>query len=255
MEKPEQSNSTIVPWNPVWAVAFAIIIYFAASLFGGLILWAGISILPWSDAQATNWLDHSTASQFIYILLVEALSLGAVVLFLKQYRQRWSVIGFKRPQLRDAGIGLLAYPIYFIAFAIVLVLATKFIPGLDIDQEQQLGFDNVQGTLALVMTFVSLVVLPPLVEEIIVRGLIFTSLRKYLKFFGAALVTSLVFAAAHLPEGGASGPLYIAAIDTFMLSMVLCFLREKTGSLWAGITLHALKNGVAFISLFILVGR
>jgi membrane protease YdiL (CAAX protease family) len=68
----------------------------------------------------------------------------------------------------------------------------------------------------------------------------------------AALLTSAIFAAAHLPEGGSGGPLYIAAIDTFILSLVLIYLRIKTGNLWASITLHALKNGVAFVALFVL---
>jgi len=58
-----------------------------------------------------------------------------------------------------------------------------------------------------------------------------------------------------LPEGGAAGPLYIAALDTFILSLVLIYLREKTGSLWASITLHAVKNGVAFMALFVLHPR
>lgn len=239
----------------MWATAYAVLIYFVAAFAGGLLLWAGVSILPWTDSQTEQWLTSSTAAQFFYVLLVQLLSLAAVAYFLRAYRQKWSVIGFKKPRLADVGIGLAAYPVYFVIFAIVLVTATQLIPGLNVEQEQQLGFDNVTGTAALIMTFVSLVILPPLVEEIVVRGLIFTSFRKKLRFIWAALLTSLIFALAHLPEGGDSGPLYIAAIDTFMLSLVLCFLREKTGSLWAGITLHAIKNGVAFVSLFILVGR
>lgn len=254
MEQPEKST-TIIPWNPVWAVVYAGLIYFATAFLGGLLLWSGVALLPWTDDHARQWVTSSTAGQFAYVLIVEVLSLLAVAYFLRAYKQKWSVIGFKRPRFIDVAIGLAAYPIYFVVLAGVLVLVSHFVPSVDLNQEQQLGFDNVQGTAALMMTFVSLVVLPPLVEEVVVRGLIFTSLRKKLKFIGAALLTSLIFAAAHLPEGGDSGPLYIAAIDTFLLSVVLCFLREKTGSLWAGITLHALKNSVAFVSLFILVGH
>ena len=239
----------------MWAVVYAVLIYFAAAFLGGLLLWSVAALLPWSNTQAEHWITSTTSGQFAYVFIVEALSLLAVMYFLRAYKQKWSVIGFKRPRWKDVGIGLGAYPLYFIAFAIVLVIATHLLPGLNADQEQQLGFNNVQGGVALAMTFVSLVILPPLVEEIVVRGLIFTSLRKSLKFIWAALITSLIFAVAHLPEGGDSGPLYIAAIDTFMLSLVLCFLREKTGGLWAGITLHAIKNGIAFISLFILAGH
>jgi membrane protease YdiL (CAAX protease family) len=98
-------------------------------------------------------------------------------------------------------------------------------------------------------------VLPPLAEEIMVRGFIYTSFRKTMRIVPAAIITSLLFASAHLPEGGAAGPLYIAAIDTFVLSMVLIYLREKTGSLWASISLHAMKNGIAFAALFLVHSR
>lgn len=248
----QAAKAKIIPWNPLWGVAFAVIIYFVTSFLGALILWAGVSLLPLSDAQAEAWISDSIAGRFVYVLLVEVLSIAAAGYFLWAYKQKWSAIGFKKPRLSDAGVALLAYPVYFVIYAVVLVVSLQLLPGLDPDQEQQLGFDNVQGPLALAMTFVSLVILPPLVEEIIARGLIFTSLRKWLKFFGAAAITSLVFAAAHLPQGE-GGLLWVAAIDTFMLSLVLCYLREKTGSLWPGIGLHFIKNGVAFMALFIFV--
>jgi membrane protease YdiL (CAAX protease family) len=73
-----------------------------------------------------------------------------------------------------------------------------------------------------------------------------------MKIVPAVILTSLIFASAHLPEGGAAGLLYIAALDTFILSLVLIYLREKTGGLWASITLHAIKNGIAFVALFVL---
>ncbi|HEY1063874.1 MAG TPA: type II CAAX endopeptidase family protein [Candidatus Saccharimonadales bacterium] len=250
----QETGFTKVPWNPVWAVAFAVIIYFAAAILGGLLLWAGVSLFPLTDAQADVWLTDSTAGQFVYVLIVQTLSMLGVAYFLWAYKQKWSVIGFKPPRLKDVGAGLLAYPLYFVVYAVVFAIALQLVPSLESGGDQQLGFDNVQGALALAMTFISLVVLPPLIEEIVVRGLIFTSLRKWLKFGGAALVTSLVFAAAHLPQGE-NGLLYVAALDTFLLSIVLCYLREKTGSLWAGITLHFIKNGVAFLALFVFVSN
>jgi membrane protease YdiL (CAAX protease family) len=48
------------------------------------------------------------------------------------------------------------------------------------------------------------------------------------------------------------GLLYIAGLDTFILSLFLIYLREKTDGLWASMALHALKNGVAFVALFVL---
>jgi membrane protease YdiL (CAAX protease family) len=103
----------------------------------------------------------------------------------------------------------------------------------------------------LTLTFISLVILPPLVEETLMRGYLYGSLRKNMSKIGAALVTSIIFASAHLEFGSGAPLLWIAALDTFVLSLFLVYLREKTGSLWAGMLVHALKNGIAFASLFI----
>jgi len=53
-------------------------------------------------------------------------------------------------------------------------------------------------------------------------------------------------------SGSGEPLLWIAALDTFILSFVLIYLKEKTGSLWPPIGLHMLKNSLAFISIFIL---
>lgn len=249
------ATTTKVPWNPVAALLLVIALYFIAPIISGLLISIYPGLRGWSEAQLQAWLTNAVTAQFWYVLITELLTIGGLLLYLRHWKTSISAIGLKRPRLRDAGIGLIAYPVYFILFAVAVLFVSRFVPGVNIEQEQQLGFDNVQGTIALILTFISLVVLPPLVEEILVRGFLYSSLRKKSGFIVAALLTSLIFAVAHLPEGGDGGPLYIAAIDTFLLSIVLCFIREKTGSLWAGIVLHAIKNGVAYVSLFILAAR
>ena len=139
-----------------------------------------------------------------------------------------------------------------IGYTVLLSLATHIFPTINVNQKQQLGFQNSSGSLDLFLTFVSLVVLPPLVEETVFRGFIFTGLRSSLKWWWAAFITSLIFATAHLEFGSGQPLLWSAAIDTFTLSLVLCYLRQKTDSLWPGILLHALKNCIAFVALFIL---
>lgn len=242
----------IVPWSPVIALFLVAGVYFVAPLIAGIAVAIPPLLMGWNAERLEAWLTDSVYAQFFYVLLAEILTVGALVLFLKRYKKGLSFIGLKRPRFKDIGTAVLAYPVYFIALIVIVAVASQLIPALDINQEQELGFDGITGTLPLIVTFISLVVLPPLVEEIMVRGFLFTSLRKHLSFIGAALVTSIGFGAAHL-SASSSGPLYIAAIDTFVLSMVLCYVREKTGSLWAGIAVHALKNGIAFLSLYILV--
>ncbi|MBC7708293.1 CPBP family intramembrane metalloprotease [Polaromonas sp.] len=247
----ENTAAKLVPWRPWVAVIFVLGMYYFSQLVGGLL----ISIYPllqhWTRRQTVTWLNDSVYAQFAYILVAELVVIASIYWFLRLYKRGWSTIGLLRPRAKDIAYGLGAVVPYYVLYLLTVTVISKLVPGLDVNQEQQIGFSNIQGTVPLVLTFISLVILPPLTEEILVRGFLYTSLKKALPLIWAAVVTSLIFAAAHLPEGGAAGPLYIAAIDTFVLSLVLIYLREKTGSLWASITLHAVKNGVAFFALFI----
>lgn len=239
-----------VRWNPALGLVFIVVVFFVSQFFGGVL----VSVYPWlkhwSQAQANDWLNNSVAAQFIFILLAESFVIGAIYWFLKRQQLSLAIIGLKRPRWEDLGYGLLAVPAYYVLYLVTVGLISHFVTGLNVNQQQDIGFNNVHGALPLVLTFISLVVLPPLAEEIMVRGFLYSTLKTLMRPLLAVVVTSGAFAAAHLPEGGAAGPLYIAALDTFILSLVLIYLREKTGSLWSSITLHATKNGVAYLALF-----
>lgn len=240
-----------VPWNPWWGVLFVVIAYYGSQIIATALILVYALLKHWPRAQAADWLSNSVNAQFAYILAAEVVTVGAIYLFLRLYKRDLGSIGLKRPRWLDPLYGLSALPLYFILYLFGVTLISHFVPGLNINQQQQLGFTNVHGSSQLVLTFISLVVLPPFAEEIMVRGFLYSSLKKAMPTVGAVIVTSAIFASAHLPEGGAAGPLYIAALDTFILSLVLIYLREKTGSLWASITLHAMKNGIAFMALFV----
>ena len=246
----------VVPWSPWLGLVFGFAVFYAAQVLAGL----AVSIYPlfrhWTNAQAVDWLNGSVPGQFVFIFIAETLSIAAIYLFLKRrYRLDLSAIGLKRPRWIDGIYGLSAVVPYFVLYALTVGVVSNLVHGLDVDQAQEIGFKAVNGGLQLTLTFISLVVLPPLAEEILVRGFLYSTLKKALPTLSAVLLTSALFAAAHLQEGGSAGLLWIGALDTFVLSLVLIYLREKTGSLWASITLHAIKNGVAFISLFILHAR
>ena len=241
-----------VPWNPWLAVVFIGFIFYISQFFGSLTVYIYPWLMHWTTAQADQWLSTSVLAQFTYVLLAETFMLGAIYAFLKKYKTNFGIIGLTSPKWRDIGLGLLAAPLYYAVYVVSVAIISHFVRGLNVNQIQDIGFSNVSNVAQMVLTFTSLVVLPPLVEEIMVRGFLYSSLKKAMPKVAAIVVTSLIFASAHLPEGGANGPLYIAALDTFILSLVLIYLRERTGSLWASITLHGIKNGIAFIALFVL---
>jgi len=242
-----------INWNPYAAIVYALVSFgFITQLLVPVILYGGLLFTGQMSQQALNTLQSSIVWQFVYVLLAETVMFWAVWWFVRRCKRSLRAIGWRRIRWSDVLVMLASFAVYFVAYAVLLAVATHFIPSLNAGQKQELGFDNVGGTRNLLLTFASLVVLPPVVEETVFRGFIFTSLRKNLRFVWAALATSLLFAAAHLEFGSGKPLVWVAALDTFTLSLVLCYVREKTDSLWPGIMLHALKNGIAFASLYLL---
>lgn len=244
-----------VSWGPVAAVVSAVVIYLLPQLVIGSILSIYPALKHWSSSRANNWLSSSIAAQFVYTLLVEASAIAMIWALLKHYRTRFSSIGLKRARAADPLYAVMGFAVYMALYLGFVALLTHLIPALNVNQQQNVGFQDATAPLALVGAFLSLVILPPIAEEIIFRGFVFTGFRRRFGFIIAALATSVLFAIPHLFESSGSGLLWIAGVDTLVLSCVLCFLREKTGRLWAGMGVHALKNAVAFATIFIVHTR
>jgi len=86
------------------------------------------------------------------------------------------------------------------------------------------------------------VVLAPIVEELIFRGVIFSGFQKIYSSFWAIFFSAMLFALFHL-NPWQLGP-------TFLLGLLLGFVRLRTGSLLAAIFTHALHNGMVFLSVY-----
>lgn len=232
------------------AILVVVLSYLVAQLAGGFLIAMWPRLHHWTALQADVWVNNSVDAQFFYVLFAEGLTLAVLYWFLRRHRANFRDVGLKRPQPQDIGYAFSGVAAYLVLYGLAIAAVGTFYK-VNTSQQQDIGFQHVSGFFALTLTFLSLVVLPPIVEEITFRGVLFTSLRRgRLGFAGAALVTSLLFAAPHLLEGGGS-LLWVAGIDTFALSLVLCYLRQRTGRLWAGIGLHAIKNGMAFVTLFV----
>lgn len=193
--------------------------------------------------------------QFIFILLIESTVLLTVWVFLRVKDVKFGFIGLVRPRLKDAGYAVAGFGVYFLLYLIITIIVKTIFPDINFAQNQKIGFESAQQGWELILVFMSLVVLPPIVEEILARGFLYTGLKTKLSLWPSVIITSAMFALAHLQFGSGAPLLWVAAIDTFALSLVLIYLREKTGGLGASIMLHMLKNGIAFVLLFIIQVR
>jgi len=145
------------------------------------------------------------------------------------------------PRITLAAIGLAA-----LAWLIYIAAAAALTPLLNPDQQdvtEELGTDK-SSALSLVVAGLLIVVLAPLSEELFFRGFMFASLRRSMPLWPAALIAAVVWGALHL-SGGNVG----VAIQLSVFGVILAWLYERSGTLWAPIAAHALNNTIAFILL------
>ncbi len=139
------------------------------------------------------------------------------------------------------GIGAVAY---FTLTIIISSLAMILLPMIDFEEQQVTGYESIANNFEYVLAFIGLVIVAPVAEEVLFRGYLFGKLRAaQIRIWVSVLLVSLLFAVAHF-QGN-------VGVDTFALSIVLCFLRVFTGSIWSSIMLHMFKNGIAYYFLFI----
>jgi membrane protease YdiL (CAAX protease family) len=146
------------------------------------------------------------------------------------------LFNFEMPRLQAQVKRLLKY---FGGAALAVILLHFAMPGAELGVAHQ--------TIALrVMTFVMVVIVAPVCEEIIFRGYLYNAMRRTFKREREReVVNALLFAAAHVflisYLFGAGIPYYI-----FVLGYLLARLYSRSGSVLPGIVLHALNNGLVF---------
>ena len=243
--QPKKRNWKLLIALPAWvAASFA-----AAQLLLQAMVWVcqvvHIPILELASPAITE----TVLASLVYILTL-AIAIG-VPYAVRRRPTGLETLGLTRlPSWTDIGLTPLGFIVYALASGGLIYLVTQFAPWLATSQAQDVGFRSLNHQYEYTLAFVTLVVLAPMAEETLFRGYLYGKLQAHVPVIVAALATSLLFGAAHLPGGDHIQ--WSVALDTFVLSLVMCSLRSLTGSIWAGILLHMAKNAVAFYLVFVI---
>jgi len=150
---------------------------------------------------------------------------------------------------------LIAFPIVsFISsildISILVVFKTYKLPDqLAIDFIKSTASHPFYFTLAIFM----IVIIAPILEEFLFRGVLQNFLKVYLKRPVAILLTSVIFAFFHYSYAQKLSNITILG-SLFVLACFLSFLYEKQNSLISPIFLHATFNAVSIINLIFIKG-
>jgi membrane protease YdiL (CAAX protease family) len=123
----------------------------------------------------------------------------------------------------------------FFVFAVIWV---ALVGTPDQTTVEDVGGD--EGQLALILAGVLFIFVAPVAEEFFFRGFFYGSLRTRMNWVWAALVCGTVFGVIHAATGPEAIPVLI------VLGAIFCVVREKTGSLYPVIAMHAVNNTIAY---------
>lgn len=155
------------------------------------------------------------------------------------------------PTWTDIGLAPVGFIVATLLAALLAAVFSVF-PWFDVEQTQNIGFSAYLAGFDRIIAFVILVVVAPIAEELIFRGWLYGKLRAVLStkladvwsMVISILLVSVLFGIIHLQ--------WNVGVNVFAMSVALCGLREITGTIYAGILTHMLKNGVAFYLLYVL---
>lgn len=137
------------------------------------------------------------------------------------------------------GLALLAWFVY-------VVFAGFLAPILQPDQEdvtRDLGTDKDELGSVAVAAFL-IVIAAPISEETFFRGFMYGGLRRSLSIWPAALISAVVWGSLHLGAGNLG-----VAVQLAVFGVILAWLYERSGTLWAPVLAHAINNTIAFVLL------
>lgn len=222
--------------QPPWGLPEIVLVY------SGIFL---ITTMAGSMSLHMWWLENQPLERFYLVAIVQFLAtLGLVFLF---------TVGSKKARLTDLGFCRVAVPEllkYGLGYGLLLVLLmlamgwplSRLQPDIA-PQLYETMLRNAENGYTFVVLFFMGAVLAPIAEELFYRAMIYPFFRKLLGPVGGITLAGLVFGLAHwdlwrtlpLAVGGA----------------ILCYVYEKTGSIFVPMLTHGVWNGV--MSLLVLL--
>jgi membrane protease YdiL (CAAX protease family) len=189
--------------------------------------------------------DESFGSVVVGTFCFQGAAWLLILFFLRQHEVGWcEAFGFRGPKIRHPILLTIGF---IIVFAVVLLLqwaSVSVLEKLGLSPESQSAVKLVTDAKSLWTVFylgVFTVVIAPVAEEFIFRGMLFPFVKRLgfprLAWFGVSFLFALIH--LNLPT----------LMPLFVLALALTWLYDRTDNLLVPITAHALFNAANFAML------
>lgn len=212
------------------------------SPIGAVVLSLIILIALGGALYATDMGDASIGAVVTFLTSLLLLVFGVLLWRRLPDHDRRGAIRPGAPPLSSIGLGMALGLGIVIGAGLIILAGAALDPVVErrINEVEDIGTRPWQ----LVLTITALVVLAPLGEELLFRGLILRALVRKLRFWPSALISAVLFTAAHA-DAYILWPRTISLIGTGVL---LAWMYRERGY-WASVSAHATVNAIAAVAL------
>jgi membrane protease YdiL (CAAX protease family) len=206
-------------------------------------------IVSYADAlfvgQVTHRRYYDSAQLSIQVAARETAALAVLWLAASRYLHASPAdFGFRYPRFREIALGVVVALVFAVTISLLIVV---ILPNRRPDL---IYVAIVHGTLPWRLALLFFIgIYSPIVQEVVFRGLLLTSLVRPLGMPAAVVASSAIFGVIHAGAGLAS------VVDTFAIGIVLSVLYLRFRSLTAPIAAHVTTNFLLTASHIVLLGQ
>ncbi len=245
MNNNSDGYSAYVP-NCVWSIKEVIkvfLLYFFLVFVGSPVLYR-ITRLVFGKDLVNNLNENSLIIVFSLFINVSS-CFYIIYLICYEFRQPLSCLGITLHNWGQNVVEGIKKYLLALPFLILSGFLTNYICGVfgATPKQQEITKKIAEETsfqvLILMVVFGALIA--PVIEELLFRGFLQTTLYKYLGRWKSIVISSFLFSAVHLN-------VYVI-LQIFILGLFLGYAFDKTRSLITTITIHAIHNSATFALL------
>lgn len=229
-------------WRPVVVPCVALVV----SIVAGSVVTHFVH--PHGFAGALTLVIVLTAA--LYAILIASIVFAGRDLVRRYSGWGWT-FGLQRPKWMDLAWLAAGFGMAFGGRIIVGIIANALSHGKALQQSQNLVVKSHSVAVYVVLGIV-VVLIAPVVEELMFRGMMLRTFMRRWGFWPAALLSSAIFALFHTYEVSTLGGALTLAAVVFTLGLSNCLLVRWSGRLAAGIMNHMLFNGLAVVVLILM---
>ena len=182
--------------------------------------------------------DSLYAGTLTGLLMAIIFTAGVYVIALRPHNLSWRAVGFNTFQ-NSYWKSIIFWTATLIVISILIIILMELLGGTTENTKTE-SLQNNMGIWSILIAFVSAAIISPIYEEIFYRGFLYRWFRVKWGVPAGILLSSFVFMLVHIPT-------YNTLPINFLSGVIFSWTYEKTKSIYPGMIIHAVFNGIAVV--------